>query len=240
MELDRMNQVLRHRLRNFYTGMKFAIESIDDANDGRNARISNTCRAMMQETQHLYTLTERLDLLFGPLPEPRPMKVGDIVNQVQETFGRQYPYCELQLDLESPDHVLKEGSFAVVVVQELLNNAAEAIDPDSAGEARLVWGSDHPMDLAVIHVGEPWPEEIAFDPPIPFHTTRGKHEGLGLAIAYRYCEVLSARIEVLSPASDVVAVRIAKRRGTSDDKSTAADRGGQCTARSSNSGDTRG
>jgi phosphoglycerate-specific signal transduction histidine kinase len=90
---------------------------------------------------------------------------------------------------------------------EVVVNAGEA--SGRGHPVQVAWRRGDTLELAVLNVGKGWDPQIPRDPPVPFYTTKGKHEGLGLAIAGRLCLAMGGTLTLVTDLPDVTAVKIA-------------------------------
>ena len=217
LDTRQMNRVLRHRLRNMCAGLRLATESIQLDSAEFLPDVGKKCTAMMKELDDLLGFTQRLDLLFDQLPPSSPLALDTLVGQATEAMSRRFPYCELRLEGPEQGPEIEKGSWYAIILDELLANAGHAAGRD--GEVRLMWSIEPGLEITVVNTGAPWPESIPEDPPVPFHTTWGQHDGLGLSIVKRLCDAMDMRFDVLThvPGAIVTSVRArksAERSGT--------------------------
>lgn len=189
----RMDRIVRHRLRNFCAGMRMAVSIIHDkpglADDDR-AR----CGLMLAEMDDLQRFSDRLSLLFGP---PLPQEAGtvtEVMATAQAEFSQAFPLCSLDLQgpLADTPVELPAANWVALVLRELLRNAAEAAGRD--GSVKLFWALSPTFRAGVASTGTALPDSIPRFPFRPFNTTRNRHDGIGLAIIQRYCELLGYRL----------------------------------------------
>jgi signal transduction histidine kinase len=214
LDTHEMNRTLRHRLRNHCAGMKFTVDALAEDAGGLHPEVEPKCVMMADELSRLLRFTERMDLLFDQLPAPEPSTIRTVLADSVEGFGRQFPWCDVQVEGPDSDRDLERGSWFSIAWRELMVNAGEAAGRN--GEVRVLWQVEPVFAATVIDVGSPWPERIPRSPPVPFFTTRGQHDGIGLAIAYRFARAAGLDLEVMTSVPDVVAVRV-----------SASDEGGQ-------------
>lgn len=198
-DLQRMNRVLRHQLRNFASGVKNAVALLECELKGRLPPESEEYFPLIKdECMHLFGLTERLGLLFDPdcparvaaRAESGPVAVGELLENVLAEARREFPTAEvcvesgvLALSARAPG-----GGALPLALREIVRNALEtsrtprvAIDCDLRdGELRLTVRDNGPGLGAVAPA-------VIFE---PFYTTRSKHVGIGLCIA---AEVLAGK-----------------------------------------------
>lgn len=212
LDTHEMNRTLRHRLRNHCAGMKFTVDAlVEDAGD-LHPEVEPKCLMMADELTRLLRFTERMDLLFDQLPTAAPSTVREVLQRGVEAFARQFPWCDLRVEGPDADLALEQGNWFAIALNELLVNAGEAAGRD--GEVRVLWQVEPVFAATVVDVGSPWPDKIPRSPPVPFFTTRGQHDGIGLAIAYRFSRALAMDMDIITQVPEVVAVRL---RATGED-----------------------
>lgn len=209
IDLQRMNRVLRHRLRNLCAGLKLTTESIRHASGGDRG-LEQKCLMMLEEIAAVHRMTDRMDWLFDVLPPPLRGTWRELVEGAAAEFCARHPLSTLNLDGPGEEHELEAGNWLGMVLSELLANAGEAAG--KAGDVSLMWSFEGGLCFTVVNAGSLWPESVVIDPPSPFVTTRGQHLGIGLCIVHRVCLALGLSMDVSMPAPDVVAVRMRGNR----------------------------
>jgi len=209
VDLQQLNRVLRHKLRNLCAGVKMTVGRIAVQTAETMPTVAQRCKVVESEFDQLQAFTERMDLLFDRLPAAKELPLFALLTSLRDDFAKKFPLC--QLDLEGPELAvnLKGGSLAKLALAELLANAAEAAG--QSGHARLAWGQDAGGGLVfgVENTGAAIADSIPTNPPMPFFTTRGRHDGLGLAIVARVAAARGGRFEVVSNQENHVAVAFA-------------------------------
>lgn len=206
---QRMERVIRHRLRNFCAGMKMALSAFDER-PGLLPGERERCSLMKAEVDDLQRLSDRLALAFGALPLLESRSVATLMGGLQEDFRRTFPCCTLETDGVLSQQPLPGGSWLEIVFRELLRNAGEAAG--RAGTVRLYWRLEPAFAAGVATVGVQWPPDVPDNPFLPFVTTRSRHEGLGLSIAQRLCHQLQLRFARAAATSGAVVFLIADAR----------------------------
>lgn len=205
VDLRQLNRVLRHKLRNLCAGVKMTVGRIAVQTAETLPSVAQRCKVVENEFDQLQAFTERMDLLFDHLPAVTEMPLFTLLTSLRDEFAKKFPLC--QLDLEGPELAvkLKRGSLAKLCLAELLSNAGEAAG--SGGHARLNWSQNDAggLDFGVENTGAAIDATIPIQPPMPFFTTRGRHDGLGLAIAARAAAACDGRFEIVSNQENHVA-----------------------------------
>lgn len=201
-----MNRILRHRLRNFCAGMKMTAERISDRVASDYPDVAERCSLVVAETIDLQRFTERMDLLFDALPSPSTLTLFELMVTARDRFVRDFPARSLELDGPEDDVVLEHGTWLQTALGELLANAGEAAGLD--GLVRLSWRTAPAFAVSVMNAGDTIPPEIPVAPPRPFCTERSRHNGIGMAIAFRICTEMEAtmNVEAREPGNTVVSI----------------------------------
>jgi len=212
MRLQSMNRVLRHRLRNLCAGVRMTVERIAKVTGTTHPDIPNRCKIICTELDNLQEFTDRMDLLFDNLPASCQMPLFELITELRSRFSKKNPLLSLELDGPEENISIKNGSWFVTALEELLDNAAEAAGAE--GHVKMTWAvdnADQSFRIAIENPSEPIGPEIPINPPVPFHTERSRHDGLGMAIAYRICtETKSGMTVENSPDKVKVIINFAK------------------------------
>jgi K+-sensing histidine kinase KdpD len=127
----------------------------------------------------------------------------DVVSGLREFFVKKYPLCNMELNGPQAGIVLKHGSWFTLALKELLDNAGEAAGAE--GRVSFSWKVKGAMEFFVQNEGAQIPPSIRFDPPCPFLTSKSRHEGLGLAVAYRICSQTGSEFKIKNTGGKVIA-----------------------------------
>ena len=152
--------------------------------------------ALFSELDNLQEFSWRMDLLIDPLSEPKSMTLAGIVHELFREMNRQFPYHQLELERPADDITqilqISNGNWLLTVLKELLRNAAEALPRHSSVQASMTLETDQSLAICVINKLETSRKPIPLDPPEAFRSTRGGHDGIGLAIVSRICHQAKA------------------------------------------------
>lgn len=202
---QKMNRILRHRLRNLCAGIKMTVERIADMTRETHPQIPTRCDIINAELLNLQTFTERLDLLFDKLPQHSKKSLFEMISEIRASFAKNFPLCSLDFNGPELDIVFNHGSWIVTAISELLMNAGTAAGAD--GTVELAWSlADDGFVFAVINKGTITPD-IPLNPPQPFNTQQGRHDGIGLSIAFRICAELKASFSAENASDNIVIVK---------------------------------
>jgi len=206
IDLHQMNRILRHRLRNLCAGVKMTVTRIAQTTSETHPKIGSRCDIIASELDNLESFTERMDLLFDQLPEPEQKSLFDLITDLRSDFISQYPFCSMDLQGPESEIIVKHGTWIFIALKELLCNAGEAAGAN--GTVSLSWSNSGQLQFILINNGEKIPEEIPLTPPRPFFTLRSRHDGIGLAIAYRICKKLDGDVIIDNSKPESVIVKL--------------------------------
>jgi len=202
-----MNRVLRHRLRNLCAGLKMTADRIAEVTASTHPNLSSRCGVINSEMDNLFEFTARMDLLFDSLPSEAATSLFDLISSLRADFVKKYPLCNIELGGPELELVLPRSSWLRIALWELIKNAAEAAGGRGSVEFAWARSQDGGLYFAMLNPGE-IPPEIPLAPPAPFNTQRSRHDGLGLAIAWRICKAMNAEFIIDAPQNGCVAVKL--------------------------------
>ncbi|OGV36107.1 MAG: hypothetical protein A2020_03330 [Lentisphaerae bacterium GWF2_45_14] len=212
MKLQVMNRVVRHRLRNLCAGVRMTVERIASVTEKTHPDIPNRCKIICTELDSLQIFTDRMDTLFDTLPTSVQKSLFELLAETRDCFARKNPLSSLDLSGPEENISIKNGSWFVIALGELLDNAAEASGPQ--GNVKMKWSlgkENQSFKIIIENTSEPIAPGIPINPPVPFHTERSRHDGLGMAIAYRICsETNSGMVVENSPDKVKIIINFAK------------------------------
>ena len=206
-DVSRMNKVLRHRLRNFASGIKNAVSLLEgEVADAMPPETREYFPLIQGECDQLNVLTERLSLAFDPKCPARvaarmdlqPQPVDAIVRKVLEETRKAFPAAEINVvaDDELRSTPISGGTALVLALLEIVRNAIEAV----RNKPVLIQCVAQEDELAC-QVTDQGPGAGPGAPAqifLPFHTTRGKHTGIGLTIAAEVLAEHAGRLSVVT------------------------------------------
>jgi len=205
IDLNLMNRVMRHRLRNLCAGVKMTANRIAETTKETHPRMSSRCDVIVSELDNLNEFTNRMDLLFDTLPGTTDRSLFDIISKLRGDFTQKFPFSTLRFDGPEISLSFPHGSLLELALSELLDNAGEAAANNET--VTLKWECDKNFIFKLTNTGESIPEEIPYNPPVPFNTLRSRHDGIGLSIAYRICKALGSELFIESN-SDLVSATV--------------------------------
>jgi len=216
IDLVRLNQIIRHRIRNVCGGCQMILDVLGSHLRGREGDTIEW-DALYAEVDNVQQFSQRLDLLIAPLPPAQPMLLSEILAAARDAFVQRFPFCSLEMNGPDEQMELPTGNWLVIMLRELLANAGHAAGTDGGGAVEVAWAVEPDLQFVVANNGASFPAEVPVDPPIPFRSTAPSYDGLGLAIVHRLCLALGMEMTVRSDLPDMAAIMITcgTRRGES-------------------------
>ncbi len=186
-DLSRMNQVLRHRIRNFVSGLKAAVSFLEqDLKHSLSTAQLEYFPLIIRECDELAECTNRMNLLFDKLHPSEPDSLKNIFAAVIEKIRNKFPALKLEpyISDELMEVILPQKAYVAIGIEEGIINAAEAA-PASA--IKIVAAKERAnISISIIDEGKSaFTEDELEKFFLPFFTTKPRHLGLGLAIARR-------------------------------------------------------
>jgi signal transduction histidine kinase len=201
-----MNRVLRHKLRNHSAGLKMTLHRIQDVLESVDSQMADRCSLMLNELENLESFTERMDLIFSDLPAEEPQMLFNLICELRSRFATAYPMCNLEFQGKECAALFPRGNMIIIALWELLSNAGEAAGLE--GKVILSWTLADKVTFTISNNGEGLPEEVPLDPPKPFYTEKGRHDGLGLAIVDRICRSLGGNFSLVAQSNEEMTAQL--------------------------------
>ena len=154
-DLVRMSRVLRHRLRNYASGIKTSVMLLSRELKDRLALSELEYFPLIaRECDNLAELTERLSLLFEEFPAPKESLVATVIEQVMTRFRNLAPTAIVRVDITPDASGLRvaSGKYLAVCLEEILTNAHEA-----APSGEILLGGVREPDRLVLRVKDQGP-----------------------------------------------------------------------------------
>lgn len=196
-----MARVVRHRLRNIASGIRGAVQLLDEETVGvLSPELREYFPLILKECDGLCEIAARWSLFFdtsAPLADPEPAEAMTV--HLLNSLTREFPGVELRIQGTVDGYVTGTMGHAL---RELMVNACEAaprgavdvaIESSVAGVHWVVSDSGPGVDRAL--------RDQVF---LPFYTTRPRHLGLGLPLAQRLAQSAGGRCEALDGGEDRV------------------------------------
>lgn len=199
--IGEMAAAFAHELRNPLAAISGSVEMLRerDYGDADRVRLESI---VLREVERLDALvTDVLEYARPSPPQPAPVDVAVLVRDLVQFLRADAAWRENELRLDSPERLEAELDGAQVrqMLLNLLRNAVEASPSDApveltvredrlnGGRAILICVRDHGLGIPDAERG------VAFE---PFHTTKAKGTGLGLAVVSRIVEAHRGAVEV--------------------------------------------
>lgn len=163
----------------------------------------DVAEAIIGESQRLVAMLDELSVYASGARRAlnrQPVFVDDLVRQITRQESRE---TTMEIDAGGLEQavVFADAYYLRQVVENLVRNAREAMAEQKDAHLRVTVERD--AGQAVVRVCDNGPGIPADKLPFvfqPFHSTKGKGMGLGLAICREIVEAHAGRIEVESPA----------------------------------------
>ncbi|MBI3986507.1 MAG: HAMP domain-containing histidine kinase [Lentisphaerae bacterium] len=221
-DLLRMHKVLRHRLRNFASGIRNAVSLLAiDLADRLQPQEKEYFPLLVQECDELSRLTDRMGLLFEETPAGGEGSVEDAIRTAVERVRRTFPTASVAIRLAEGTGTEKTTRLQhlTLILTELIANSLEEKPGGEVGvdvSRRDAW-----LVFRVSDMGKGFAPGEAEKVFLAFFTTRPRHLGLGLAIVKRFVEGLGGSVAVVPTHAVVPTLRPARSAAQSASHSAA-------------------
>jgi len=209
----RLNQIIRHRVRNVCGGCRMILDVIRSHTDEIMDEPFDW-NALYGEIDDVQQFSHRLDLLIEPLPPPQPGLLADVLAEARQVFAKRFPLCSIELEGAADDGELPAANWLALALGELLANAGRAAGNSGAGTVEVAWQTVPGLQVVVANNGAPFPAGIPTDPPVPFRTAAPSRDGIGLAIVHRLCLALGLDMLVRTDLPGMTAVVLSRKSQT--------------------------
>jgi signal transduction histidine kinase len=146
---------------------------------------------------------ELCELASPPVPHALACSLEEIVSSARAGLSPEQRARVIAARTEPGARLQVDGPLLAACLRRLIENALEA----AGGSVLVVLRRER--DLASLSVIDGAPSHLAPDwQPVPFHTTKPNHLGLGLTLTRRDVELLNGRLEFLSTPGGDTCVRI--------------------------------
>ena len=184
-DLSRMNAMLRHRLRNFASGIKTAIELLSpEAQRTMPPESLEYFPLILNECNAIRYLTEHLNLFFDNIPDGGSGAAAAVLEQALADIHKEFP--GVNIDVANNSKALKTiipaaGSMRLALL-EILRNAIES-DGKKGIRIKCHTRQGSALCFQIDDRGHGVPRDDLEKIFLPFYTTRSRHMGIGLNIA---------------------------------------------------------
>ena len=194
-DLLRMNRVLRHRLRNFASGMKTSVSFLSKELEGRLSPsemeyfplIANECDGVTE-------MTNRMSQLFDEIPSGDESTLASVLEKTVAGLRGRFPTARIRVEAGTV------GSLRVASKQNLVlclgEIVANALESAPNGEVSVSCsGENGRLVIEVCDTGPGIKPEEQGNLFLPFYTTKARHLGIGLTIVKKIIGQLGGSIE---------------------------------------------
>lgn len=209
VDLCRLNQIVRHRVRNLCGGCQMVLDVLRTSTKAENSAALNW-NSMYGELTNIQDFSRRLDWMLDPLPPEEGREFVAVLEEVQQWIRERYPLCSATFSGPEDPFVLEGGNWYAILFRELLDNAAQAAGTD--GIVEVAWTTSPRLQIVIGNNGQKMADSIPLSPPIPFKTTHPSRDGLGLSIVQRLCYAMDIELKFRTDLSDMTAVVLTERR----------------------------
>jgi signal transduction histidine kinase len=210
-DLGRMNQVLRHRLRNLASGIKAAVAFLARDLDGQLSEAHKEYFPLINaECDGISEITARLNLLFDAIPTGATGMLGEILDKLETALRQRFPTAVFGYEVDDRLRGMRVASSQGlrVALEEIMANAIE----ETPRKGIVLRGEEKKgkLALAVEDQGKGVNESDMDRIFLPFFTARPRHLGLGLAIARRMVSPMGGTIRAISrkPTGLIVSISL--------------------------------
>jgi len=179
-----MNAVMRHRLRNFASGIKSAVELLSQETLGAMPHGSREYFPLiLNECNSLYSLTKRLNLFFENTQSGGRGTASSALEHTLADLHQELPSAKIIVAKNAGAFktVIPDCEAARIALLEIMRNAAEA---GGKKEIRLKCALNRSSLRFIVEDQGPGVQEKDLEKIfLPFYTTRSRHVGIGLNIA---------------------------------------------------------
>jgi two-component system, LuxR family, sensor kinase FixL len=206
--LGEMAAVIAHEVRNPLAAVRGAIQVIGSRlpTDSKDAPVTKEILARLDALNGLLNDL----LLFARTPEPRfaPVSLAGLLTLTTDLLARDPAFREIRVQLSGdPPPIIADAELLKIVFQNLLINAAQAMQNRGVIEARITT-EDSQQRVTVTDQGPGIPAEVRERLFRPFFTTKARGTGLGLSVAKRLVELHGGTIAITCPREGGTAVTV--------------------------------
>lgn len=180
-DINEMVRVLRHRLRNHVSGIKTAIDLLEQELADSAGGIKEYFPLLRRECMFVDTLACRFGFALEDRADGSAGDAGEIYRRACGKLAAAFPGASIESDVSGWGEAWVSSAESVErCFYELLANALEAC---RSGTVRVKGDLDGGfIRLRIRDSGERIPDEVFKKMKKPFFTTRSKHAGMGLSI----------------------------------------------------------
>ncbi len=191
--MERMARVLRHRLRNIASGIRSAVQLVDEETVGViRPEFREYFPLIQNECEDLCEVANRCSLFFDhTLPLPPPEEASKLTLRVLTELSARFP------DVEIRQEGVAEGVVPGWIGNALHDVACNACEAAPRGIVDVrIHRTGSGLSWTVSDSGPGVEPDVRDSLFLPFFTTRPRHLGLGLPLARRLCQAVGGCCEV--------------------------------------------
>lgn len=197
-DLIRMNSVLRHRLRNFISGIKTSMSLVSREVEGVvSPDVAEYFPLIARECDSLETLTARMGQVFDVQPAGGVSAVEKVLVKMLGDVKSGIPAADIRVDVAKTVarlHVACDSAVSTALA-EIVRNACEAAPRDTV--TVQVSAVNDMVNFKVMDGGAGVPADVQDKIFFPFFTTKSRHIGVGLTIAKRFIAIAGGSISII-------------------------------------------
>ncbi|MCI0401385.1 MAG: ATP-binding protein [Gammaproteobacteria bacterium] len=197
---SQMAQRLAHEIKNPLTPIQLAAERLRhkylDTMDPEDSEVlDRLTHTIVQQVETMQDMVNTFsEYARTPQIRPEPLDLNRLIKEVLDLYGNVDPAAKLQVHLERDMPLIKADAGRLrQVLNNLLNNALEASDPESPPQLTISTRCSQEASLRFVELrvqdrGPGIPSKILDQIFEPYVTTKTKGTGLGLAIVKKIVE----------------------------------------------------
>lgn len=198
--VQRMSEVLVHRVRSPLTGMQGYLEMVLEGGDELNPKSKQRLQKVDEGIQYLFDMMDNLKQIYDQnIVEESPTAASADTKKISTELINEYPE-EIQKKIQiafkkgagefKADHVTLYSVLSVLLSNALEHNA-------NGGETVEIQ-FDSPYQVFVTNRGKSIAKDLKSEIFQPFVTSKADHMGLGLTLAFMYAKQYNGTISLAS------------------------------------------
>jgi two-component system, NtrC family, sensor histidine kinase HydH len=208
--IGEMSTAVAHGIRNPLASIRSSAELIQD---GSLEEARQSAGDIVAQSDRLEVWVRELLAYTRPLDEAgTAVELGPLVRQCLDSFSREIQRRQIRVHAQLPDELPAVRGHTLLlgqVLTSILANAVEAMDGSGEITVRGEWArGDTHVTLSVADTGPGMSEAQRQRAGRPFHTTKPRGLGVGLALARRVLERFGGLLEIASVQGQGTTVRL--------------------------------
>jgi len=204
--VQRMSEVLVHRVRSPLTGMQGYLEMVLDGENELHPKSKQRLQKVDEGIQYLFDMMDNLKQIYDQnIVNENPISASADTKKIGSELINVYPE-EIQKNIQitfnnSADEFKTDYTTLYSVLSILLSNALE--HSGNGGETVKIQ-FDSPYQVSVTNRGIRIEDELKNEIFKPFVTSKADHMGLGLTLAFTYAKQSKGTISLSSNKNDEI------------------------------------